>query len=459
MLSGHWLSRPSSVSHFPIRTIQSGKRQFTIRRVVAESDIESTREPILWSPRNDTTITSDCIDKQSSRRIRNSSSWTEAELAPARHLLRALLRESTYLPDPHARTYICSVILARFKDYTLDSKSRVVLENRRQSRFRQARKALSSLRRANAGDNEALPKVLHITYGRIWKRRRELLQSVLDADGVIADTSTMESREEARKEARKARIGTDVKSERHDAKDVKSDGKDVAALNHPDTLTLPKLGPRFKALVISQKQSHPRSQPRALAPTIPGQNSWMRPMPKVRVKNLIKRWYGDTLERTLPPIPTREWEELRARAVGSLPFKGPVKRRSTTAEVQDQTDSSFILEKELGLIDTTSPDMVLARVDEEVRGRTLTGRYMQARWAEVFAQCPKLEWDAHDGKWLVEWGSNVLDRDRKLKMNDPEQTIYTFAPHPAPPSPRMAKQDKPAEFVDEDVTDAAAVES
>jgi hypothetical protein len=70
----------------------------------------------------------------------------------ARHLFRAILRESTYLPDPQARIHIATHATARFREYSPGHKPDDILIQRRRLQLDDARKSLSELRRANQGD-------------------------------------------------------------------------------------------------------------------------------------------------------------------------------------------------------------------------------------------------------------------------------------------------------------------
>jgi len=38
----------------------------------------------------------------------------------------------------------------------------------------------------------------------------------------------------------------------------------------------------------------------------------------------------------------------------------------------------------------------------------VTPRFMQRLWAQVFAQCPKMEWDPESKGWKVGWGEHEM---------------------------------------------------
>ncbi|KAF1345098.1 hypothetical protein BDV97DRAFT_401714 [Delphinella strobiligena] len=339
-----------------------------------------------------------------------NSPWISGQQSEARHLLRAILREATYLPDPHASTYMTSHALSRFRDYTPPSKPMQTLQERRDDQVKLARKALSELRRGNAGELKVLAKILHLTYGRIGKRRHELLQPLLIPDnGSHADQSVS---------------AKGVEQQARD--DAAASWPTMAATKHPDMVKtpLPQLTNKLKALLVSQVRTQPpeitRANPRALTPKIPEKNAWERPMPWKRVKNMTHKWYATVLDRTLPPLGTAMWDDLRKRALGQISYKPPRSRRARAPSSSTEKDAGKeALEKQLGLYNAKSLENVLKGADERAKGRNLTTRFMQRRWAAVFAQCAKMEWDNKNGMWNVTWGSEVLNQDLRKATAPP----------------------------------------
>lgn len=329
------------------------------------------------------------------------SPWTLDQRSEARHLLRAILREATYLPDPHARRYMTSHALSRFRDYTPPSKPMEILQERRDDQVKLARKALSEMRRGNAGELKVLTKILHLTYGRTGKRRHELLQPLLVPDNA--------------KDAGQSASTKGVEQQTRD--DAATSWPTRVDTEHPDMVKppLPQLTDKLKALLVSQVRTQPpatRAHPRALAPQIPEKNAWERPMPWKRVKNMTLKWYANVLDRTLPPLETAMWDDLKQRALGQISYKPPKRRRArpTSSNIEDKSGQEA-LEKQLGLYNAKSIENVLKGADETAKGRNLTTRFMQRRWAAVFAQCSKMEWDNKNGRWNVTWGSEVLQEE------------------------------------------------
>ncbi|KAK6004569.1 hypothetical protein QM012_008431 [Aureobasidium pullulans] len=300
--------------------------------------------------------------------------FTNQQCNEARHLLRAILRESTYLPDHQARLYIAAHAVTRFRDYTPGNKPDHVLVQRRRSQLDQARKALSELRRANEGELKPLLKVLHLTYARIGKRRHEILRDF--QYNPPADL------------------------------DIKPDAP-------------PKLSPQHIALLDSQRMAAPpnivRPFLRSWSLKIPKTNSWERPLPKKRIAKFVRDWYAGVLDRTVVPLPVVEWERLRDLALGKIRFEGPTPRRAMPAS-KDSFPSP--LELALGLVQLNSPNLVLSNASNSFHARKLTARSMRRCWATVFAQCPVMSWNANSQKWSIQWGCDVLNQAKILGTTD-----------------------------------------
>ena len=286
------------------------------------------------------------------------------------HLFRGLLRESTYLPDPAARQYLHGHIVARFRDYhprsTLPFSSRrqksvALVQQRLPSLLRSARRGLVFLCRANDGHVRHLAKILAMTYGRVGKRRHELLE--------------------------------DLK-----IPDIPVDQAAVEKLSEPANQAVPRPSEKLMALVKSQAKRRllpfSRSNTPRLKPEIPEVNSWGRPMPIRRVRNFKRRWYAETLDRIMPPLPEAEWDRLRMRASGQLPLRSPVARRKWAGGPDDEGHRPLVGE----------------RIKSSLKGarsnpHRITSRYMRRLWAKISAQCPLMKPNAATRSgWEVSWG-------------------------------------------------------
>lgn len=365
-----------------------------------------------------------------------------------RALLRAILREATYLPDEHARAFVTKHAISRFREYAPGSKKQSVVDARLEDKITEARQAFHRLRRANDGAIKDLQHVLLLSYGRKGKRRHELSRPLLKADPGKdeQDGLTDQTAIEIQKAMGRWREIQDRRSNRQfrlrqrmlKSKPTRSDSKSATRTAERPTMvettglpelvnplsinsSVPTMSAMLRALLVSQVQSAPRPMTRTnpritgenpLEPVVPEVNDWMRPMPTSRAVNTIKRWYAETLERVLPPLPTKEWEQLRDRAIGTLRYKPRSERRKpaqlSIAEVSQGPEQSLD-GSDLAWQSAMPPNLVPRTHSGE---RQITKRYMQRRWAEIFSQCPRMDWDNEFRRWNVIWGADVL-RDSK----------------------------------------------
>lgn len=291
------------------------------------------------------------------------------------HLLRALLRQCTYLPDPAARSFFNKYVLARFQGNhpRNNSRSRRLIEQRRPALLRTARKGLIYLQHANDGHPRHLGRVLAMTYGRVGKRRHELLQPLKIPDVPVHQSS-------------------------------------IKMLSDPRTRGLPKPSHQLSALVKAlsnrkmsffSRSSRPRTEPQ-----IPEKNAWGRPMPVNRVRNMRRRWFGETIDRVLPPLPEAEWSRLRDLASGQTRWEGPVQRRRQIKPNQWKHD----------LVRGT----IMGGTGFMSSPHKITARYMRRLWTKIFAQCPLMKLDASKKlRWDIRWGN--IRGTMSLALQTPSQ--------------------------------------
>ena len=282
------------------------------------------------------------------------------------HLFRALLRQCSYLPDPASRKFLHKHVVSRFRDYhpsnvyspsNGNGKTIELMQQRRPTLIKTARKGVKYLQRANDGHQLHLGKVLSLTYGRIGTRRHALLKSLKIPD-------------------------------------IPVDQEAVERLKDPREQNVPQPSKQLMALIRSQakrrvlyfdRPSHP-----AIAPNIPEKNNWGRPMPVKR------RWYASTLDKIMPPLPEKDWHELRRLATGETPWEGSVPRRGQDKKRVFKDD----LMRYPGLL--SSP-------------HALTPRYMRRMWARIFGQCPLMTPNEKSRTgWHVKWGD--MREDMKLVL-------------------------------------------
>ena len=300
------------------------------------------------------------------------------------HLFRALLRQCTYLPDPAARQYMHSHIVSRFRDYhprnthpltTRRDKPPALVQQRLPYLLRTARRGLIYLRRANDGHIRHLGRILAMTYGRIGKRRHQLLYDLKVPDAPVDQFAAKE-------------------------------------LLEPGNQAVPHPSKQLMALIKSQARrqtSHfSRSNPPRIEPAIPEENIWGRPMPIKRVRNYKRRWYAETLDRIMPPLPQAEWENLLMRGSGQLRWEGPITRRKWVGGPDDEGQTHLVGEKVKG------PTRGICSNPHKI-----THSYMRRLWAKISANCPLMKPNEKSKLgWEIVWGD----------VYKPNQTTFTLGP-------------------------------
>ncbi|KAL2037566.1 hypothetical protein N7G274_009679 [Stereocaulon virgatum] len=279
------------------------------------------------------------------------------------HLFRALLRQCTYLPDPAARNHLHSHIVSRFRDYhpsniksktNRDGKPVRLVQQRRPTLIKTAKKGLKYLQRANDGHPLHLGKILSMTYGRIGKGRHLLLKNLRLPDVPVDEV----------------------------AKEILLDPREQGVPHPSQQLTTLIGSQRRQKLLLFPGRRHPTQ-----APKIPAKNKWGRPMPVKRVRNMKRRWYAESLDRVMPPLPEEDWNRLQKLVSGETPWEGPVPRRGPDKVVGFKRD----LMRYPRLL--SSP-------------HTITARYMRRLWGKIFVQCPVMRVDAsRKTGWEVKWGN------------------------------------------------------
>jgi len=208
------------------------------------------------------------------------------------HLYRHLLRESSYLPPP-ARPFIDKQIKDRF------ARDRNDVDERSAKRIRQAHHDLRYLRAANAGDMTRMQRVLLRAFGRLGRRRRELMSRVLVRD---APTDTDELARQAA-----------------DAAAIASENRRIDWL---DSWDIDKLRRYANSQVQAGLTNSPRPQiathQTQPAKVIPAENSWGRPLAPKLYRTKLKKMWAAVADKCMPPLPRKEWETLKAIAEGTV---------------------------------------------------------------------------------------------------------------------------------------------
>ncbi|AEO67368.1 uncharacterized protein THITE_2116278 [Thermothielavioides terrestris NRRL 8126] len=207
------------------------------------------------------------------------------------HVYRHLLREASYL-IPIARPFVDEQIKARFRKHRDDD-----AEKSRQ-RLRQAHHELRALRAANAGDMARMRRVLLRAFGRVGRRRRELM-----ADLVRRETPA-NTEELAKYAAETSAIAAERKLDWLDRWDVDKLRTFARSQVEANLINSPKPP-------LTAPQTSPQKH-------IPAENSWGRPLPRRLARTKLKKLWKMVADKCMPPLPKEEWERLGGLAEGRL---------------------------------------------------------------------------------------------------------------------------------------------
>jgi hypothetical protein len=350
---------------------------------------------------------------------------TDDQKTQWRHLLRAILRECTYLPDALAREWTAQYTMSRFRTYGFkiwEQRKNEAFPDRLLRKQHEAKLALGKLIRANQGERECLLRVLLMVHGRVGKRRHELMQPLLPVKEKTPD-GDVESEESSSPEFNEKLGGQDEEAtdfEEYTSNEIPKDTRSRKRMlgqsngrRHRLDLT-----PQLRALLVSQMRAAPptltRSNPRRIDPHIPDLNSWLRPMPQKRIKNMKLKHYAQLLDRVLPPVPVEEWERLRDLASGKSAIEPFPARRSLESFNKGRNRQGS---NEDALEMVVMRGMVSKKVFENRNAHTLSPRFMRRLYADVFNQCPVMDLETSTGRWNVRWGGQPL-HESSVKSKD-----------------------------------------
>jgi hypothetical protein len=326
----------------------------------------------------------------------------------SRHVLRGILRECTYFPDRFAASWIRQHALMRFRTYEAKNKKYGGDEEytkRLETIRRKSRQGLYQMRRANEGDRKMLLKALSMAYGRVGKRRRELLSPLLpEGSSTVSDEAENNS-------SQTSPIATESATQSKTSSSARDKQSSKGRVDGPVKAQVKEfisgLPLELRTLVQSQISASPptiaRRNPRRLGVEIPELNTWYQPMPAIRVKNQISKWYANLLDSVQPPLPKQEWFQLRDLALGNTRPEPPVPRRAKL------TPAPSVLEM------TVMRGKLPAELFRKDHAHKITPRFMRRVWADVFSQCPLMEYDSPTSSWKVTWGHHALQNQNDSK--------------------------------------------
>jgi hypothetical protein len=335
------------------------------------------------------------------------------------HLLRALLREASYLPDATARGYFRRYIVSRYKAYqprqnatasfdvqaveryrhrSFKRRQIAIIQERTRPLLRKGRKGLNFLRRANQGEIPCLQKVLFFAYGRIGRRKYALLDNILQPDPVMdADAAPLKA-VEGPTPLQQLYCSNKRYLQYFDAP------KAVSKTHY--NITISDRYSRLRAVLKSQHQkglSINRELKRPFMKT-PVNNVWERPMPIKRARNNVRRWYAETMTRMLPPLPNDEWDNIRAMIVEEKQI-GLVRRRGRGSTTTPEPHDAFA-----GTVGEAIALDKPSRADKPAgtqRPHAITPKFMRRLYTKILMLCSKVEYDPEQKRWQAIWGEHM----------------------------------------------------
>lgn len=305
-----------------------------------------------------------------------------------RHMLRATLRECTYLPDPIAKTYMRQYVLHRYRSRVAvfnakyqeltqplpapqstspvtkrTSSSNTATSIERQIRLRRsARKLLRLVGHANEGYKRALERVLMLSYGRIGPKQHKLYSALLRDTGGTKQLNTSKDVEELLD---------------------KEGGPRFSEGWEPPTALIEVLKVQNNSPYIQNDRSKRFRFDHDLK--LPPLNSWLKPTPEARLRNLRRKWYYRAKTSVLPPLDPSEGDILVGLLRGTVPWKASVRRKKVPSLLMPPPTEltpleSFLLQgAQKGI--TFDP-----YVDE--RPHRITRRFMVRVWEKIYHRTP-----------------------------------------------------------------------
>jgi hypothetical protein len=361
------------------------------------------------------------------------------------HLLRALLREATYLPDAHARQYFHRYILHRFKAYQPKHNATATVSVEAVERYRhrsfkrrqlsiitertsklqkKAQKGLHYLRRANQGEIPCLQKILFFAYGRMGRRKYALLNDVLKPDPVTDGDAVHAAAVDCDGPSPLQKLYNSNKQylQYFDAPKTAPNGNYVIEISDRYS--------RLRAVLKSQYQRGISIHRELKGPAMktPIHNVWMRPMPIVRARNNVRRWYAETMTRLLPPLPTDEWDKMHAMIYGKERISLVKQRKPGTLLDSTSTSTSTVdIENPFHQISEGLMLSKLSKADRPAgmwRPHNIIPRFMQRLYSRILQLCCKVEYNQERKQWHAVWGQPIQAIKSKIYHAPTDASLF-----------------------------------
>lgn len=342
---------------------------------------------------------------------------------PILHLYRHLLREASYLP-PLCQRFAKDQICTRFHKHRHDR----VTDPATKERVRRARHHLRYLWAANHGLLDNMLRILLLAFGRVGRRRRELIHDLVLRKETPADSAEL---------ARQIEV---EKGRQQEPKKLPPDWLDRWDL------------PKLHALAASQSQRSfwsPKPDVRwkklNAEDDLPKENTWGRPLAAKLKRSKLRKWYKRLINRIMPPVSRSEWETLGLLATGRAEkslWQMPTRRPSAqllnggdgdaTGRHPKVWDWKAYATKPVRSIERGSSRSQKARTGEEGEAPYGLGsplglhsynrsRVWERLYLKVWAMTPIIEEaTGQKGKWRIQWGQ--VRRQYPVAM--PTQTAF-----------------------------------
>lgn len=285
----------------------------------------------------------------------------------AKPLFRNLLRQASILYDDVARSYMTRYIKQRFQV------NRGAGSFRLSKLLKEGRRGLSVLIRANTGDPKPLLKVLEMSYGRVGRRRHELLK-VYNSDSFISTYILAEGFLQIYTLFPISKTLTSFYIPKP-ILDQPLDVEPVPLIPEDPRTRPPAIPAALRALIISQRGKNITA---SVEPELPDKNIWGRPLSLRREANMRRRHHSDLLRRVLPPLDNVELERLERLTCG-LEAPKPPKRQ---------------LKTELPVPKCAKP-------------HNITSRFKKRMWKKILIQSPSLDFDVQRSKWKATYSRHI----------------------------------------------------
>lgn len=336
-------------------------------------------------------------------------------------LLRALLREASYLPDATARTYFRRYIVSRFKAYqprqnatdalqivakyrhrSFRRRKEAIILERTRPLLRSGYKGLNYLRRANAGELPCLQKVLFFAYGRLGKRKYALLSKLLQPDPIMDEMVTPKPQSEEVPPLQQLYQSNKRYLQYFDA--PKADPKKTYF-----TINISNRYSRLRTVIKTQSEKGValNADLSSYSLRTPIYNIWERPMPIKRARNNVRRWYARTLTRLLPPLPIAEWEDIRSMIAGEKPISLKQRRATASSPRVSLGEGDDQLERLVSQGITLDKPSRADKPAGKQRPHNIKPRFMRRLYAKLFALSCKVEYDEQRRMWKAIWGESM----------------------------------------------------